>query len=50
MATGVLCIYIVLVLLFHAWVLPVTILAALVLSVPGRSWRCRHRQDLTMRR
>ena len=29
------CIYIVLVLLFHAWVLPVTILAALVLSVPG---------------
>jgi len=35
MATGVLCIYIVLVLLFHAWVLPVTILAALVLSVPG---------------
>lgn len=35
MATGVLCIYIVLVLLFHAWSLPVTILAALVLSVPG---------------
>jgi multidrug efflux pump subunit AcrB len=35
MATGVLCIYIVLVLLFHAWVQPVTILAALVLSIPG---------------
>jgi multidrug efflux pump subunit AcrB len=35
MATGILCIYIVLVLLFHAWSLPVTILMALVLSVPG---------------
>jgi multidrug efflux pump subunit AcrB len=35
MATGVACIYIVLVLLFHAWVQPVTILAALVLSIPG---------------
>ena len=35
MATGVLCIYIVLVLLFHAWVQPVTILAALLLSIPG---------------
>jgi multidrug efflux pump subunit AcrB len=35
MLTGVLCIYIVLVLLFHAWVQPVTILAALVLSIPG---------------
>jgi multidrug efflux pump subunit AcrB len=35
MATGVLCIYVVLVLLFHAWSLPVTILMALVLSVPG---------------
>ena len=35
MATGVLCIYIVLVLLFHAWVQPVTILVALVLSIPG---------------
>ena len=35
MATGVLCIYIVLVLLFKDFVLPVTILAALVLSVPG---------------
>ncbi len=34
-ATGILCIYVVLVLLFHAWALPVTILAALVLSVPG---------------
>ncbi|MCE2657187.1 MAG: efflux RND transporter permease subunit [Rubrivivax sp.] len=33
--TGVLCIYIVLVLLFHAWVQPVTILGALVLAVPG---------------
>ncbi len=35
MATGVLCIYIVLVLLFHAWVQPATILVALVLSIPG---------------
>ena len=35
MATGVLCIYIVLVLLFHDFVQPVTILAALVLSIPG---------------
>ena len=35
MATGVLCIYIVLVLLFHDFVQPVTILAALVMSVPG---------------
>ena len=35
MLTGVLCIYIVLVLLFHAWVQPVTILVALVLSIPG---------------
>ena len=35
MVTGVLCIYIVLVLLFHDFVQPVTILAALVLSVPG---------------
>jgi len=35
MGTGVLCIYIVLVLLFHAWVQPVTILAALLLSIPG---------------
>ena len=35
MATGVLCIYIVLVLLFKDFVLPVTILAALVLSIPG---------------
>jgi multidrug efflux pump subunit AcrB len=33
--TGVLCIYIVLVLLFHDFVQPVTILAALVLSIPG---------------
>ncbi len=35
MGTGVLCIYIVLVLLFKDFVQPVTILAALVLSVPG---------------
>ncbi|MFN7777441.1 MAG: efflux RND transporter permease subunit, partial [Betaproteobacteria bacterium] len=35
MAAGVLCIYIVLVLLFKDFVQPVTILAALVLSVPG---------------
>ena len=35
MLTGVLCIYVVLVLLFHAWVQPVTILAALALSIPG---------------
>jgi multidrug efflux pump subunit AcrB len=35
MATGVLCIYIVLVLLFKDFVQPLTILAALVLSVPG---------------
>jgi len=35
MLTGVLCIYVVLVLLFKGFVQPVTILAALVLSVPG---------------
>ncbi|MBL8416812.1 MAG: efflux RND transporter permease subunit [Dechloromonas sp.] len=35
MATGVLCIYIVLVLLFKDFVQPFTILAALVLSIPG---------------
>jgi len=35
MLTGVLCIYVVLVLLFRDFVQPVTILAALVLSVPG---------------
>ncbi len=35
MATGVLCIYVVLVLLFKDFVQPATILAALVLSVPG---------------
>ncbi|TAJ79486.1 MAG: efflux RND transporter permease subunit [Gallionellaceae bacterium] len=35
MLTGVLCIYIVLVLLFKDFVQPTTILAALVLSVPG---------------
>ncbi len=35
MATGVLCIYVVLVLLFKDFMQPVTILAALVLSVPG---------------
>jgi multidrug efflux pump subunit AcrB len=35
MLTGVLCIYIVLVLLFHDFIQPGTILSALVLSVPG---------------
>ena len=35
MLTGILCIYVVLVLLFKDFVQPVTILAALVLSVPG---------------
>ena len=35
MGMGVACIYIVLVLLFHAWVQPVTILGALLLSIPG---------------
>jgi len=35
MGTGVLCIYIVLVLLFREFTQPVTVLAALVLSVPG---------------
>jgi multidrug efflux pump subunit AcrB len=35
MGTGVACIYIVLVLLFRAWVQPVTILGALALSIPG---------------
>jgi multidrug efflux pump subunit AcrB len=35
MLTGIVCIYIVLVLLFHDFVQPVTILAALVLSIPG---------------
>jgi multidrug efflux pump subunit AcrB len=35
MATGVLCIYIVLVLLFKNFIQPVTILGALVLSIPG---------------
>ena len=35
MLTGVLCIYIVLVLLFKNFVQPITILAALVLSIPG---------------
>lgn len=35
MATGVLCIYIVLVLLFKDFIQPLTILVALVLSVPG---------------
>ena len=35
MLTGVLCIYIVLVLLFKGFVQPVTVLAALVLSIPG---------------
>jgi multidrug efflux pump subunit AcrB len=35
MLTGVLCIYVVLVLLFKGFVQPITILAALVLSIPG---------------
>jgi len=35
MATGILCIYVVLVLLFKDFVQPLTILVALVLSVPG---------------
>jgi multidrug efflux pump subunit AcrB len=35
MLTGVLCIYIVLVLLFKDFIQPATILAALVLSIPG---------------
>ena len=35
MLTGVLCIYIVLVLLFKSFIQPVTILGALVLSIPG---------------
>ena len=35
MLTGVVCIYVVLVLLFHDFVQPVTILSALVLSIPG---------------
>jgi multidrug efflux pump subunit AcrB len=35
MATGVLCIYIVLVLLFRDFIQPATVLVALVLSVPG---------------
>ena len=35
MFTGVVCIYVVLVLLFKGFVQPVTILAALVLSIPG---------------
>lgn len=35
MATGVLCIYMVLVLLFKDFIQPVTILAALILSIPG---------------
>lgn len=35
MATGVLCIYIVLVLLFNDFVQPLTILTALVVSIPG---------------
>ena len=35
MSTGILCIYLVLVLLFKDFVQPVTILAALILSIPG---------------
>ena len=49
MLTGVACIYIVLVLLFHAWVQPVTILAALALSIPGAILALYiTRTDLTM--
>jgi len=41
MLTGVLCIYIVLVLLFKDFMQPVTILAALPLShAAAPSWRC----------
>ncbi|MBV2234718.1 MAG: efflux RND transporter permease subunit [Sterolibacterium sp.] len=35
MTAGILCIYVVLVLLFHDFIIPFTILIALVLSVPG---------------
>ncbi|HEX6363011.1 MAG TPA: efflux RND transporter permease subunit, partial [Albitalea sp.] len=49
MVTGVLCIYVVLVLLFHDFVQPVTILAALVLSIPGAFMALvLTRTDLTM--
>jgi multidrug efflux pump subunit AcrB len=45
MLTGVLCIYIVLVLLFKDFVQPATILGALRAVDPGRpSWRCSSRQ------
>ena len=40
MLTGVICIYVVLVLLFRGFVQPMTILVALVLSIPGPSSRC----------
>ena len=40
MLTSVLCIYIVLVLLFRTSLHPVTILAALPLSLGGRLWAC----------
>ena len=42
MLTGVLCIYIVLVLLFKDFVQPVTILVALPLSIAGRVRRAVH--------
>jgi multidrug efflux pump subunit AcrB len=49
MGAGVFCIYIVLVLLFHAWVQPATILAALLLSIPGAILALfLTRTDLTM--
>ena len=49
MLTGVLCIYIVLVLLFKDFVQPVTILGALVLSIPGRvPGAVRHPHGLSM--
>jgi len=45
MLTGVLCIYIVLVLLFKDFVQPATILVALVLSIPGAFSRSSSRQS-----
>jgi multidrug efflux pump subunit AcrB len=51
MLTGVLCIYIVLVLLFKDFVQPVTILAALPLSIPGafrRAVRDRQHKSFSM--
>ena len=45
MLTGVLCIYIVLVLLFHDFLQPVTILVALPLSSAARSSALLHRRS-----